>query len=134
MLRESGDPITEGIKDTDDLSTPQEKLLGRLVLEKYNSDFYTLDQFPLAVRPAYTMPSATNPEFSNSYDMFMRGQEICSGAQRIHDAELLAKRMREHDPPIDPNGAGTKEYVDCFRYGCPPHGKMMNSSSYHNLY
>ena len=91
------------------------------MLEKYNSDFYTLDQFPLAIRPAYTMPSPHDPLLSNSYDMFMRGQEICSGAQRIHDAELLSSQMRKHDPPIDPNGAGTKDYVDSFRYGCPPH-------------
>ncbi|KAJ4346185.1 hypothetical protein N0V95_005601 [Ascochyta clinopodiicola] len=134
-LPESGNvpriPFTEGIKmlrdageelgDYDDLTTPQEKHLGRLVLEKYNSDFYVLDQFPLAIRPAYTMPSPHDPKLSNSYDMFMRGQEICSGAQRIHNSELLSKQMREHDPPIDPNGAGTKDYVDCFRYGCPPH-------------
>ncbi|KAF1952604.1 aspartyl-tRNA synthetase [Byssothecium circinans] len=117
MLREAG----EELNDYDDLSTPQEKHLGRLVLSKYGSDFYTLDQFPLAIRPAYTMPSPHNALLSNSYDMFMRGQEICSGAQRIHDAELLASQMRKHDPPIDPNGAGTKDYVDSFRYGCPPH-------------
>lgn len=103
-------------------STPQEKHLGRLVLEKYNSDFYVLDQFPLAIRPAYTMPSPADSKLSNSYDMFMRGQEILSGAQRIHDADLLADMMRKHDPPVDPNGAGTKDYVDSFRYGCPPHG------------
>ncbi|KAL6712528.1 hypothetical protein ACN47E_000405 [Coniothyrium glycines] len=117
MLREAG----EELGDYDDLTTPQEKKLGKLVLEKYNSDFYTLDQFPLAIRPAYTMPSAADPALSNSYDMFMRGQEICSGAQRIHDSNLLAEQMRKHDPPIDPTGAGTKDYVDCFKYGCPPH-------------
>jgi aspartyl/asparaginyl-tRNA synthetase len=104
------------------ISTPQEKHLGRLVLEKYNSDFYVLDQFPLAIRPAYTMPSPADPALSNSYDMFMRGQEILSGAQRIHDADLLAEKMRKHDPPVDPNGPGTKDYVDSFRHGCPPHG------------
>lgn len=117
MLRDAG----EEVGDYDDLTTPQEKHLGRLVLEKYNSDFYTLDQFPLAIRPAYTMPSPADPKLSNSYDMFMRGQEILSGAQRIHDSALLADQMRKHDPPIDPNGAGTKDYVECFRYGCPPH-------------
>jgi aspartyl/asparaginyl-tRNA synthetase len=102
-------------------STPQEKHLGRLVLAKYGSDFYTLDQFPLAIRPAYTMPSPADPLLSNSYDMFMRGQEICSGAQRIHNADLLSEMMKKHDPPIDPNAPGTKDYVDSFRYGCPPH-------------
>ena len=33
-----------------------EKQLGRLVKEKYNTDFYILDKFPLAIRPFYTMP------------------------------------------------------------------------------
>lgn len=117
MLRDAG----EELGDYDDLTTPQEKHLGRLVLEKYNSDFFVLDQFPLAIRPAYTMPSPHDPKLSNSYDMFMRSQEILSGAQRIHNAELLAEQMRKHDPPIDPNGPGTKDYVDSFRYGCPPH-------------
>ncbi|KAF2192502.1 aspartyl-tRNA synthetase-like protein [Zopfia rhizophila CBS 207.26] len=118
MLREAG----EELGDYDDLTTPQEKHLGKLVLERYNSDFYTLDQFPLAIRPAYTMPSPSDPLLSNSYDMFMRGQEICSGAQRIHNADLLSEMMRKHDPPVDPDGPGTKDYVDSFRYGCPPHG------------
>lgn len=27
--------------------------------------------------------------------MFMRGEEILSGAQRVHDAEFLAKRASE---------------------------------------
>lgn len=33
---------------------------------------------------------------SNSYDIFMRGEEIMSGAQRIHDAELLIERAKHH--------------------------------------
>lgn len=35
-------------------------------------------------------------KYSNSYDFFMRGEEIISGAQRIHDPELLTKRALEH--------------------------------------
>ncbi|OJD33933.1 aspartyl-trna synthetase [Diplodia corticola] len=117
MLREAG----EELGDYEDLSTPQEKLLGKLVLEKYGSDFYVLDQFPLAVRPFYTMPSPHDPQLSNSYDMFMRGQEIMSGAQRVHDPTLLIQRCKGMDPPVDPSGPGLKDYVDGFRYGCPPH-------------
>ena len=33
---------------------------------------------------------------SNSYDMFMRGEEILSGAQRIHDPEFLTERAKHH--------------------------------------
>lgn len=35
-------------------------------------------------------------KYSNSYDMFMRGEEILSGAQRIHDAQLLTERATHH--------------------------------------
>ena len=42
------------------------------------------------VRPFYTMPCPDDPEVSNSFDVFIRGEEIISGAQRIHDPELLA--------------------------------------------
>ncbi|QIW98382.1 hypothetical protein AMS68_003900 [Peltaster fructicola] len=127
MLRDDGVEIG----DFDDLSTPDEKRLGALVLKKYGSDFYVLDKFPLAIRPFYTMPSAEtqqaydpknpNAGYSNSYDFFMRGQEIMSGAQRIHDAAYLEKRMKEAVTPVDPASDGLKDYVNAFRYGCPPH-------------
>lgn len=144
MLREANatlhDPTLE-IGDFDDLSTRQEKKLGELVLKRYGSDFYVLDQYPLAVRPFYTMPSTaqsrsvpgatsddrdappTDParQYSNSYDFHMRGQEILSGAQRVHSPALLEERMRAVVPPIDPRSPGIKEYVDAFRAGCPPH-------------
>ncbi|XP_039267320.2 aspartate--tRNA ligase, cytoplasmic-like [Styela clava] len=114
MLAEAGVEMDE----EEDLSTPNEKLLGRLVREKYDTDFYILDKFPLAVRPFYTMPDPKDSKWSNSYDMFMRGEEILSGAQRIHDPEFLTERAKHHG--IDLNQI--KSYIDSFRYGCPPHG------------
>lgn len=116
MLRENGYPE---IGDYEDINTEQEKALGKLVRAKYDTDFYILDKFPLSIRPFYTMPDPQNPELSNSYDFFMRGEEIMSGAQRIHDPKLLAERMRAHG--VDPNDEGLKEYVDAFTYGAPPH-------------
>lgn len=113
MLREAG----VDIGDEDDLSTPAEKLLGRLVRAKYDTDFYILDKYPLAVRPFYTMPDPFNPKYSNSYDMFMRGEEILSGAQRIHDPNFLTERAKHHGVDLD----SIKAYIDSFRYGCPPH-------------
>jgi len=113
MLREAGVEIG----DEDDLSTPAEKLLGRLVRAKYETDFYILDKYPLAVRPFYTMPDPNNTKYSNSYDMFMRGEEILSGAQRIHNPEFLTERAKHHGIDISTIAA----YIDSFRYGCPPH-------------
>jgi aspartyl-tRNA synthetase len=113
MLKEAG--VEMG--DEDDLSTPGEKLLGRLVRAKYDTDFFILDKFPLAVRPFYTMPDPSDSKYSNSYDMFMRGEEILSGAQRIHNPKFLTERAKFHGIEIDTIAA----YIDSFRYGCPPH-------------
>lgn len=63
MLREAGYEWP----DLEDLSTEMERNLGRLVLEKYDTDFYVMDKFPLAVRPFYTMPDPEDPNYSNSY-------------------------------------------------------------------
>ena len=104
-------------KSNVEFSTPAEKFLGKLVKAKYDTDFYILDKFPLAVRPFYTMPDPTNPKYSNSYDMFMRGEEILSGAQRIHDPEMLTQRAIHHGINLDEIAA----YIDAFKYGCPPH-------------
>ncbi|RLU23601.1 hypothetical protein DMN91_003806 [Ooceraea biroi] len=93
LLAEAG--VTLG--EEDDLSTPDEKLLGKLVKAKYDTDFYILDKYPLAIRPFYTMPDPNNPKASNSYDMFMRGEEIISGAQRIHDPDFLTERAKHHE-------------------------------------
>lgn len=74
----------------EDLSSAIELKLGELVKSKYNADFFILDQYPLKIRPFYTMPSSDKQgKSSNSYDMFIRGQEICSGAQRCHDPVCL---------------------------------------------
>lgn len=113
LLRGAG----QEIGDYDDMSTEQERVLGRLVREKYNTDFFMLDKFPMAIRPFYTMPDPKNPNYSNSYDFFMRGQEIMSGAQRVHDADLLVKQMAKVNIPEE----AMKEYVEGFRMGCPPH-------------
>lgn len=116
LLREAG----KDVGDFDDLSTENEKLLGKLVKEKYNTDFYILDKFPLAIRPFYTMPDPEDPRYSNSYDFFMRGEEILSGAQRIHVPTLLKERLNAHEVAFE-GVPGLQEYVDAFTYGCAPH-------------
>jgi len=113
LLREAG--IPKG--DLDDINTAEERLLGGLVRTKYNTDFYVIDKFPLAIRPFYTLPDPSDDRYSNSYDLFIRGQEICSGAQRIHDSNLLEERARIRGVAIPT----VKDYIESFRYGAPPH-------------
>ena len=50
----------------EDLSTVNEKKLGDIVKEKYGTDFFFMDKYPLAVRPFYTMP---DPEVSLLHDL-----------------------------------------------------------------
>jgi len=114
LLREAG--VEQD--DYEDLSTVNEKKLGDIVKEKYDTDFFFMDKYPLAVRPFYTMPDPNNPKLSNSYDFFIRGQEILSGAQRIHEPDLLEERAKAWDIPLDT----IKSYVDSFRNGAMPHG------------
>jgi nondiscriminating aspartyl-tRNA synthetase len=101
----------------EDLSTTQEKVLGALVKEKYGTDFYIMDKYPLAVRPFYTMPCPEDPTVSNSYDLFIRGEEIVSGAQRVHDVNLLIERANAWKIPLNT----IQSYIDAFRHGALPH-------------
>ncbi|TKY58039.1 Aspartate--tRNA ligase 2 [Spatholobus suberectus] len=101
-----------------DLNTETERKLGQLVLEKYGTEFYILHRYPLAVRPFYTMPCYDDPAYSNSFDVFIRGEEIISGAQRVHVPEYLEQRAAACG--IDVKTIST--YIDSFRYGAPPHG------------
>ena len=68
-----------------------------------------LCRYPSAARPFYTMPFSDDPRYSCSFDVFVRGEEIISGAQRVHDPELLAAQVQARG-------------IDSFRYGAPPHG------------
>jgi len=103
---------------TDDLSTVNEKILGAIVREKYDTDFYMLHRYPIKARPFYTMLCKDDPNYTNSYDFFMRGEEITSGAQRIHDPAFLTQRAKECGIIVET----IQDYIDSFKFGAPPHG------------
>jgi aspartyl-tRNA synthetase len=63
------------------------------------------------------MPDPNNPAVSNSYDVFIRGEEIVSGAQRVHDVNLLIERATKCGIPI----SSIQSYVDAFKHGALPH-------------
>jgi len=113
-LREAGVEQSE----LEDLSTVTERKLGEIVKEKFGTDFYILDKFPSDVRPFYTMIDSKDARYSNSFDMFIRGEEICSGAQRIHEPEFLRERIIAKG--VNPDTL--TDYISAFKYGCPPHG------------
>ncbi|KAI1461816.1 aspartyl-tRNA synthetase [Annulohypoxylon moriforme] len=112
MLRDDGREVEE-----EDLSTRDEMRLGELIKEKYHTDYYILDKFPANARPFYTH-KAEDPKWSNSFDIFLRGQEICTGGQRIHNAKELRASMAESKI----SEQGMEEYLSAFDLGAPPHG------------
>ena len=109
-----------GIKQSvmDDLTTENERKLGVIVHERFQTDFYIVHRYPSTVRPFYTMLCADDPNFTCSYDVFMRGEEIISGAQRLHDAALLEERIRGKGVEVK----SVQDYVNSFKYGAYPHG------------
>lgn len=114
MLREAGET---SVQDLEDIGTVHEKMLGRLIKQKYGSDFYVIDKYPVNARPFYTMPHAEDDNYTNSYDIFVRGQEVSSGAQRVHDPKTLLEVAKRKEMDLSEVHA----YVDSFRYGALPH-------------
>jgi len=104
-------------EDEEDISTEDEKVLGVVMLEEYGEELYIIDKFPKDVRPFYTMPDPVDPRWTNAYDVFLRGEEITSGAQRIHDPKMLAERVEAKGIPL----SSIQPYIDAFKYGSYPH-------------
>ena len=103
--------------DDEDISTKDEKLLGAVMHRTKGTDFYVIDKFPACLRPFYTMKDPDDPKWSNSYDIFIRGEEVTSGAQRIHDPDLLLKNAESLGVDLGP----IADYVNSFNYGAFPH-------------
>ena len=105
-------------KENEDMGTSDEKVLGRVVRDTHGTDFYMVTRFPVELRPFYTMPCPDDPRWTNSYDIFIRGEEIVSGAQRIHDPAMLLEVAKSKGVDLAP----VQAYVDAFKYGAFPHG------------
>ncbi len=75
--------------------------------------------FPAAIKAFYMQPDAQRPELALGFDMLApEGYgEIIGGGQRIHDYELLVKRLRENNLPEE----AFQWYLDLRRYGSVPH-------------
>jgi nondiscriminating aspartyl-tRNA synthetase len=71
--------------------------------------------FPRKKRPFYTFPDGQK---TKSFDLLFRGLEITTGGQRIHDHGMLLETL----PRFGLKAENLADYVDIFKYGCPPHG------------
>jgi asparaginyl-tRNA synthetase len=75
--------------------------------------------YPSAIKAFYMQPDPENPERALALDVLApEGYgEIIGGSQRIHDHDLLLRRLQEHDLPIE----AFQWYLDVRKYGTFPH-------------
>ncbi len=111
----TAEDIEEEVAWGEDLSTEAEYALGDIMADK-GHEYYFITKYPDACKPFYAQPEGD--ELSRSFDLGKSGMEVTSGAQRVHDPDLLRER-------IEAMGAETSDFEDYlkpFRYGMPPHG------------
>ena len=78
-----------------------------------------IHRYPADVKAFYMEPDPERPDRALCVDMIApEGYgEIIGGSQRIHDPELLSRRLREHELPEE----AFRWYLDARRYGTVPH-------------
>lgn len=108
------------IKSTrpDDFTPEEERELSKIIKLETGHDFVFVTEYPITARPFYHMRLADRPELTKSFDLFYKGVEVTTGAQREHRLEQLEKQAKEKKIPLAP----LINYFNFFRYGCPPHG------------
>ena len=83
-------------------------------------EFVFVTEYPASVRPFYHMRPAGEPYLTCSFDLLWKGLEITTGAQREHRYDVLVSQAAEKGLSTEP----MRYYLDCFKYGCPPHGGL----------
>jgi len=78
-----------------------------------------IDRYPSEIKAFYFQPDAVRPELALGVDIIApEGYgEIVGGGQRIHDLELLERRIDEHHLPRE----AFEWYLDLRRFGSVPH-------------
>lgn len=109
-LAEHGEHLTWG----DDLGAPHETILGGL----YDRPVF-IHSWPTETKAFYMQPFDDDPTRVKCDDLIApEGYgELIGGSERIHDFELLRRRIDEHGLPQDPFAW----YLDLRRYGSVPH-------------
>jgi asparaginyl-tRNA synthetase len=78
-----------------------------------------VDRYPTEIKAFYFQPDEARPEVAMGVDVLApEGYgEIIGGGQRIHDLDLLLKRLEEHKLPRE----AFEWYIDLRKYGTVPH-------------
>ncbi len=89
-----------------------------IISDKFTSPVM-VHRFPNAVKAFYMQPDPDRPELALCVD-FLAPEgygEIIGGGQRLHDHDLLLKRLNEHKLPVE----AFQWYLDLRKYGSVPH-------------
>lgn len=106
--------------DRNDLDATSEQLVCKHIAKKTGSDLVFVTHYPTSIRPVYAMEDPDNNEETLSFDLLMRGLEITTGGQRIHNYhDQVAKMVRKGLDPAD-----FESYLMIHKYGMPPHGGL----------
>ncbi|TCR22915.1 aspartate--tRNA(Asn) ligase [Streptomyces sp. BK205] len=117
VLRSKGwDP--EGVKE--DLDPEGERGLAAHIKQQTGHEWVFVTHYPTSIRPFYHMRLADNPSLTLSFDLLWKGVEVTTGAQREHRYDVLLKQAAEKGMNPEP----LQDYLNCFRFGCPPHGGL----------
>lgn len=116
ILEAEGHTVERGAKG--DLDPEGERRLYGHFHKKLGHEFVFVTDYPTTVRPFYHMRHEDNPNLTKSFDLIWKGLEQTTGAQREHRYPILVKQAKEKGLNLEP----IKYYLDCFRFGCPPHG------------
>lgn len=103
---------------TDSLDAKGEKAISEIVKKRFGHDFIFVTDYPWSERPFYHMRKESDKNLTKSFDLIWNGLEITTGAQREHRYNILRKQAVEKKVALEP----LKDYLNFFRYGCPPHG------------
>ncbi|HEY3882258.1 MAG TPA: aspartate--tRNA(Asn) ligase [Trebonia sp.] len=101
-----------------DLDPAGERAVSARIRSETGHEFAFVTGYPVTVRPFYHLRLAGEPQLTASFDLLWQGLEITTGAQREHRYDVLLAQAAEKGLSADP----MRWYLDCFRYGCPPHG------------
>ncbi len=113
-LKDAGIPS----KDDGDFSPEEERAIGEIMEKETGCEFIFMIDYPHRQRAFYHMKNPDNPTLALGYDLFWKGLEVTTGAQREHRYEELRENAKERNIHL----AELEEYFDYFKYGCPPHG------------
>ncbi|HIQ03834.1 MAG TPA: aspartate--tRNA(Asn) ligase [Desulfurococcales archaeon] len=114
ILKSKGRNVTEN----SDLTSTDEEILAEYVRREYDSDLFFITEYPWSIRPFYTMRKDSEPQYTYSFDLILRGLEVATGGQREHRYSILVEQIKEKGL----NPESFKFYTEYFKYGMPPHG------------